>query len=83
MRLLIVVLSLLITLPSMAQRNKKRQPSRKANVEKRQPSASELMFDNMLPSTRKVMFVDSMGGEEGRFPKTHSIAFRVRNTCRQ
>ena len=60
MRLLIVVLSLLITLPSMAQRNKKRQPSRKANVEKRQPSASELMFDNMLPSTRKVMFVDSM-----------------------
>jgi hypothetical protein len=67
MRLLIVVLSLLVTMSAMAQRNKKRQPSRKANVEKRQPSASELMFENMLPSTRKVMFIDSMVVRKSEF----------------
>ena len=60
MRLLIVALSMLITIPCMAQRNKNRSQNRKANVEKKQPSASELMFENMLPSTRKVMFIDSV-----------------------
>ena len=60
MRLLFVALTLLIVMPSVAQRNKKRPQNRKATTEKRQPSASELMFENMLPSTRRVMFIDSV-----------------------
>lgn len=60
MRLLIVALSLFIAMPLMAQRNKKNAQNRKVKVEKKQPSASELMFDNMISSTRKVMFIDSV-----------------------
>lgn len=67
MRLLIVALSLLITMPCIAQRNKNRSQNRKANVEKKQPSASELMFENMLPSTRKVMFIDSVVVNKNEF----------------
>lgn len=67
MRLLIVVLSMLITIPCMAQRNKNRSQNRKANVEKKQPSASDLLFENMLPSTRKVMFIDSIVVKKDEF----------------
>ncbi|RRD02198.1 PD40 domain-containing protein [Prevotella sp. OH937_COT-195] len=60
MRILIVVLSLLIVVPSMAQKGKKRPKSRKTIVDNNKPTVAELMFENMLSSIRKVVIIDSV-----------------------
>lgn len=59
-RVFIVVLSLLIAVPSMAQKGRKKSHNRKVTVDYRKPTASELMFENMLTSVRKVVIVDSV-----------------------
>lgn len=60
MRILIVVLSLLLSVPTMAQKGKKRSQNRKAAVDKEKPTAEQLMFENMLTSTRQLMIIDSI-----------------------
>ncbi|MDD7318904.1 MAG: hypothetical protein SOZ80_00685 [Prevotella sp.] len=67
MRILIVVLSLLLVAPTMAQKGKKRSQNRKVVAEKEKPTAGQLMFDNMLASTRRVMIIDSMVVDKSDF----------------
>lgn len=56
-RLIMIALALIIAVPSQAQR---RKSSRKAKVVQPVKTAAELLFDEMLTSTQKLVVIDSV-----------------------
>ncbi|MCR4854493.1 MAG: hypothetical protein K5893_12985 [Prevotella sp.] len=64
-RILIVAIVLLSVLPAEAQ--KKKAQTEKPKTEKPQPSAGDLLFENMLESTQRVFIIDSVVTDKSNF----------------